>query len=78
MLCSFPLIFLIVTTAQETSKMPVPAEALKPAIIVELEDGHEECRRRKIGECLLEVHLKPKTRNKKYLCGKSRHKQVSK
>lgn len=69
MLCFFPKVFLLVAASHGVNKIPVPKEALLPVLAAEIEDGHEGCRKRKMGQCLLEVRLKPDTGHKSFLCG---------
>lgn len=69
MMCFFPKVLLVVMTAQGPQVQEVPKEALLAPLVKEIKAGHAECRKRKIGKCLVEVHLKPATGHKNFLCG---------
>jgi hypothetical protein len=70
MLCVFPKVFLImVSLSGEISKTPVKREVLNIKLQNEIQD-HEGCVKRKLGQCVKEVHLRPQTGQKLLMCGK--------
>ena len=47
----------------------MPRKALLAPLVKEIEAGHAECRKRKLGQCLMQVRIKPDNGHKTFLCG---------
>jgi hypothetical protein len=77
MTCFFPLVFLMTMSTHGPEKVPVPRQALLPELVEQINAAHSQCREKKLGQCLIEVVLKPATGHKHFLCGASKETQAS-
>jgi hypothetical protein len=70
MTCVLPAFILALQTATGVQYQVVDPKDIPPSIKEVADGSHEECRRRKLGDCLTKMVLFPDSGHVTYLCGK--------